>query len=425
MNSGTLVRLRATTVATSGWTYAALWALSRAFLGYAWRTTSSFIVGDVNYYYAQVRNAASWSGGLVEYPTPVAWAMKALQVVTNYDPGAFVWGFVTLMVILDALMARLLWTSRTPNRHWAVLAWILFVLFLGPLAYFRFDMAPAVLAGAGALLVNRKPGAAGALIACGGALKLWPALLVLPLLGRGPERRSSAVWFTVTGAALALSSLVVGGWKRLISPLTWQADRGLQIESVAATPLMWARTFTGGEWTVGLSRYNAFEINGPGVTAALGAADVSFVVGFVLILVIGVRAALRRSRTPRTVALVMLTIILIMIVTNKTLSPQYVLWLGGPICVLVATTRTEGPTWYGWVGLFLAATTQQVYPLRYGDLVDGSGAPLGTMFLAVRNAALVVFTVACLGAAWLHTRAARSRLEDTRLQAETIADEIT
>ena len=44
-------------------------------------------------------------------------------------------------------------------------------------------------------------------------------------------------------AGLAVTALLTGGWTRLISPLRWQSDRGLQIESLWATPLMLIRGF--------------------------------------------------------------------------------------------------------------------------------------------------------------------------------------
>ena len=107
-------------------------------------------------------------------------------------------------------------------------------------------------------------------IAFGAALKLWPALLVLPLLGVGRRGTRVAAGFGITGGGLALASLLIGGWERLVSPLTWQSNRGLQIESVPATPLMWLRAASEGRgWTVGLSRYNAYEISGPGAQFAL------------------------------------------------------------------------------------------------------------------------------------------------------------
>ncbi len=405
-------RREARAVAGSGWTYAALWAVSRALLGYEWSHFASYIVGDVTYYLSQVTNATSWSSSLVEYPTPVAWAMHLLRVLTGNDQGAFVWAFVISMVGLDAAMARLTWRLSSPRwRVPAVLTWIVFVLFMGPIAYFRFDMAPAVLAGAGAFLYRRRPALAGTLIACGAALKLWPALLVLPLLGTGRRGVRTAAGFGITGGVLALASLLVGGWQRLVSPLTWQSDRGLQIESLPATPLMWMRAASPTpQWFVGLSRYNAFEITGPGVETALQLASGLTLVGFPLAIIIGVRGAWSMKRTTRTVAVVMLAVILIMIDVNKTLSPQYLLWLGGPLAALIGGSEDDSPPSLGWpvmwalVGAALAFLTQVVYPLRYGEIVYGTGTPGAVADLVMRNVFLVAFTVVVVWKAWALTR---------------------
>lgn len=404
----TWLRVELHRLLTSGWTYAVVWAISRAYLGYTWATSVRYIVGDVNYYLSQVTSTTSWSSSLVEYPTPVAWAMHLLRAVTGGDPGAFVWAFATSMLVLDAAMGILTWRLSSPRwRITATMTWILFVTLLGPLAYFRFDMAPAVLAGAGALLARRRPALAGALIAVGAALKLWPALLVLPLLGVDRKARRAAIGFGVTGGVLALSSLAIGGWRRLLSPLSWQSDRGLQVESLAASPLMWLRTAQdGGGWIVGLSRYNAYEISGPGVQTALQIASAATLLGFFLAILIGVRAAWLVRRTTWGVATVMLAIILIMIVVNKTLSPQYVLWLGGPLVALIGGAKDDAGPWFSWPLLWagaclaLAYATQLVYPLHYTEIVFGTGKPLAVSVLVLRNVALAVFTVIVSWKAW-------------------------
>jgi hypothetical protein len=413
----TWLRRDAKLLAGSGWTYAALWAISRAFISYEWSHFASFIVGDVNYYLSQITNSTSWSSSLVEYPTPVAWAMELLRALTGGDSGAFVWAFAISMLALDAAMARLTW--RLSNPRWripAILTWIVFVVFMGPIAYFRFDMAPAVLAGAGAFLYKRRPALAGSLIACGAALKLWPALLVLPLLGLGRRGTRSAVGFGITGGALALTSLVFGGWERLLSPLTWQSNRGLQVESLAATPLMWLRSASRGrDWQVGLSVYNAFEITGPGVQVALQIASVATLLGFLLAIIIGVRAAWTVKRTPRTVAAVMLAIILIMIDVNKTLSPQYILWLGGPLAALIGGSEDDSrptlswPVFWALISFVLAFLTQVVYPLSYSQIVYGTGVPQAVADLVLRNVLLVPFTAIVSWKAWSLTRRRRPK----------------
>ena len=412
----TWLRREAEAVVRSGWTYAALWAVSRAFLGYEWSHFAAFIQGDVQYYLSQITNATSWSSSLVEYPTPVAWMMHLLLLLTGGNTGAFVWVFAMSMLALDAAMARLTW--RLSNPRWRVLAtltWIIFVVFMGPIVYFRFDMAPAVLAGAGAFLYKRRPALAGTLIAFGAALKLWPALLLLPLLGMGRRGSRAATGFGITGGVLALASLVVGGWQRLLSPLTWQSDRGLQIESLPATPLMWMRAASSTrEWVVGLSHFNAFEITGPGVQLALQVATVATMLGFMLAIIIGVRAAWSSHRTPRTVAAVMLAIILIMIDVNKTLSPQYLLWLGGPLAALIGGSEEDARPIFSWPvfwalsSFLLAYLTQVVYPLSYGDIVYGNrAAPVAV--LVIRNVLLVAFTVLVSWKAWSLTSRRRPK----------------
>ena len=404
----TWLRREAKLIAGSGWTYAALWAISRALLGYESSTYAGFIVGDVTYYRSQITNATSWSSSLVEYPTPVAWALQLLRLVTGGNQGAFVWVFATSMLALDAAMARLTWRLSSPRwRVPAVLTWIVFVVFMGLIAYFRFDMAPAVLAGAGAFLVRRRPALAGTLIACGAALKLWPALLVLPLLGMGRRGTRAAIGFGITGGTLALASLLVGGWQRLLSPLTWQSNRGLQVESLPATPLMWLRSAAQTrDWIVGLSRYNAYEISGPGVQVALQIASLATLIGFLLAIILGVRAAWSIKRTPGTVAVVMLAIILIMVDVNKTLSPQYILWLGGPLAALIGGGDDDSRPSLSWPVIWaliccvLASLTQVIFPLRYYDLVTGTGTLQAVAALVTRNILLLIFTVVVSWKAW-------------------------
>lgn len=407
------MRRAAEPVLQSWLTYAFLWALSRAYLGWEMAHRVSYIVGDVVYYYQQLDAGAGDVGRiLVEYPTPVVWAMEALRQVTGRDRATFVFGFMVLMVVLDATMTRLLWVHGGSRRVAAVVAWIVFVTFIGPLAYYRFDLAPALVAGAAALYVHKKPATAGGLVAIGASLKLWPALLVLPLLGRGPERRRSGVAFAVVGAGLALGSLVSAGWARTVSPLTWQSDRGLQIESVPATWLMWLRTFDpSAPVHVAMSRYNAYEITGQGVAASIQASTVAGMVGVAVIAWLGWRVVRLPNRSAGTVAAVMLAVILVMIVTNKTLSPQYVIWLGGPICALIAAADADGDEIWGAPLLFTAAGwlvaigTEQVYPTLYGELVTGRGTPWATSVLVLRNVGLVVLTVASVWYAAVSTSA--------------------
>jgi 4-amino-4-deoxy-L-arabinose transferase-like glycosyltransferase len=170
---------------------------------------------------------------------------------------------------------------------------------------------------------------------------------------------------------------------------------------------MWLRSVSQSrEWIVGLSHYNAYEISGAGVQLALQIASVATLLGFLLAIILGVRAAWSIARTPRTVAVVMLAIILIMIVANKTLSPQYILWLGGPLAALIGGADDDSrpsltwPVIWAFFCFVLAFLTQIVYPLRYSEIVFGYGTAQAIATLVMRNGLLLVFTVVVSWKAW-------------------------
>ena len=217
----------------------------------------------------------------------------------------------------------------------------------------------------------------------------------------------------VVGFGLALISLVTGGLTRLFSPLTWQSGRGLQIESIWATPLMLLRMVRPEQWVVEISRYQAYEIFGAGVGLWQTVSNVATVLGLVTIVVLWVRAyRMPGGVTPVAVALVVLATVTVVIITNKTLSPQYLLWIGGPIAALLLLRDGATPELRRWIvrigvaGLVLAGLTQLVYPLLYDGYLgftNSAGLVIATLVTAVRNVSLLAFTVVCLLVSWRAT----------------------
>ncbi|HET7725565.1 MAG TPA: hypothetical protein VFK68_13080, partial [Propionibacteriaceae bacterium] len=286
------------------------------------------------------------------------------------------------------------------------------------------DLVPAVLGGLAVLsLVGQREGVAGSLVGLGAAFKLWPALLWPGTLGERRGRARSALGFLVVGGGLAVVSLIAGGWSRLVSPLAWQQARGLQIESVWATPLMLVRGIFPGRYEVAISRWQAYEITGDGTSAALAASSVATLLGYLAIAATYVLWLRRRDRTVVEAALIMVLVVTVTIVTNKTFSPQYMMWVGGPVAaLLVAAGRTAPvravPSWpqlrtLAVSVLVLTLLTQLVYPLLYQPLVHGGRyLLLATVVLVVRNLALVAF-LAWLGVlVWRMLRAPASPRPD-------------
>ncbi len=300
-----------------------------------------FVVGDVFYYHGKIAQLFDVGPGRHPQRVPDAGGVDPLAAVRRHRrlgdrlPGR--------LHGLHGAAGRRVHVRPLPNggrsggrRHdVAIDFWLLFVLLIGPLCYLRFDMLPAVLAGGALLAARRRPWVTGALTGLGAAVKLWPALLIAAFCAHRPDRKVAGWAFVIVGFGLAGISLLLGGWTRLLSPLTWQSGRGLQIESIWATPLMVARAWSPSDWRVDYSRFQAYEIFGPGVSTWLLISNVATVAGLVVLIALWVRAYRARDPSPVAVGLIVLATVAIMTVTNKTLSPQYLLWLGGPMAALL------------------------------------------------------------------------------------------
>lgn len=388
---------------------------ARLLIAANWAWVQGLGPGDVPYYFDRAWMLADLGVGntLREYPTPLAGLLFLPWLLGGGQEGPYLFWFVTLVLAADLALCVLLWRSRLPGRVWAIVTWSAIGALLGPLIWLRVDLFPAMLVGAGALFVVTRPAVAGVLLALGAGLKLWPGVLAGVLVDRNVLRRGSwrtpVLAFAGTGALIVTISVAAGGWERLLSPLAWQSERGLQIESVPATVLMVLSAGDRNTWAVQMSHYQAFELFGPGVAEAVVVSDVLTVVGVLVGALVLVRswlapAADRFDRT-ETVVIGMLAAISLLIVTNKTLSPQYVIWLAGPLAVLVALRGFRVRRVRRLVTLvgLVAALTHLVYPVWYGHLNgmddDPVGTPLATAALVVRNLLLVVLTVTTVHAA--------------------------
>jgi hypothetical protein len=387
------------------------WLITRLLMLVILASFESFVVGDVYYYHRKIN--ALFSAGLdrtlYEYPTPVVWILWLPYGASLGNRVGYLVAFIIFMLALDALFTYALWRSAGRRHDTAIDFWLIFVPLIGPLSYLRFDMLPAVLAGGALLAARHKPWVTGALTGLGAAIKLWPALLIGAFMSYRADRRSAGIAFVVVGFGLALISLIFGGWLRLISPLTWQSDRGLQVESIWATPLMLARAVKPDYWTVDMSRYQAYEIFGSGVEAWVMISNIATLFGLALIILLTIRAFRYDGSTPVAIGFVIVAIVAIMTITNKTLSPQYLLWLGGPMAALLAfrpqALAGEQPAINRMAGqlLILALLTQLVYPLLYDSYLGLQGHVMiiiATIVTAIRNLALVAFTVEACWLAW-------------------------
>jgi hypothetical protein len=386
------------------------WLLTRALVLALLVGLEDDVTGDVAYYARSLH--VLFSGGtlhntLIEYPLPVLLVLLPPFLIGGLNQIAFSILFVTSMLAVDAAFTALLWRVDGRRRGDAVNFWLWFGVCLGPLTYFRFDIVPAALAGAAVLAALRRPALCAGLTAAGAALKLWPAIMLPIFMLRRRDRRVVASSFVATGAVFLVGCIALGGIDRTLSPLRWQSGRGLQIESVAATPLMAVRAFTPRTWEVGISKYKAFEIFGPSVPLYETISTISTVLGLAVLAWLWIRASRAAQPSVATLGWLLFATALVVTITNKTLSPQYIVWLGGPLAGLLVRDPADAAVRRA-AGLLLlvAALTQLVFPLLYPSLTRSSGWVLGpaTATLVIRNGLLCYLTYFACRQCWLTSR---------------------
>jgi hypothetical protein len=193
-----------------------------------------------------------------------------------------------------------------------------------------------------------------------------------------------------------------GGLGHLTSFLGEQGERGLQVESVAATPFVLAGIaggIGGDPVRVVLNQeITTWEIAGPGTAAVAGALGVLLPVALVAVTALLARARLRAGEhldTAGFLARGALLVAVTLILANKVGSPQFVGWLAGPVVVGLARPGAGGVR--SWrlpaaLVLVIAALTQVVFPIAYDGITAQQVGP--SLVLVLRNLLLVVLLVA-------------------------------
>jgi hypothetical protein len=387
-----LLRGPATFAQLAGW-----WVVTRVVTLLVLATPAEHgIIRDVYYYGNQLE--AMFAGTPVgqtlrEYPLPAFAVFLTPRWLSGITPWTYASIFVTLMLVLDAGFVAGLWRV---GRAAGVRLWLLLVPLLGPLAFTRFDLVSAVLAGVALLaLASGWTGTSGVLAAAGAAVKLWPAGMLPALLVRRERPLRVLAGFVTFGVLAVVATLAAGGTGRLLSPLTWQSDRGLQLETIWAVPLLFARCFDSATWSTPYTRFFAFQVEGPGAGTLLQLSTIATVGCVLLLLYLGWRAWRAGPASMAVVGLLSVAAACLLIVPNKTLSPQYLLWIGGTLAALAATAPRERTLPRLNVLLLLTcALTQVIYPIGYGMLTGPHWSnAIGATLLAARNGLLLAITV--------------------------------
>ncbi|MER5677597.1 glycosyltransferase 87 family protein [Streptomyces sp. NPDC002238] len=364
----------------------AVWGLSRAVLLLCvfkvFTVPGPDVTSDVSVIYRgwyEVLRAGSFPLDDVtwQYPPAAALAVLSPDLLPFLEYAS---AFFVLVLLCDALVfGLLLYAGGRPGmREAGTWLWVVGVPLLGPTVYARYDLMVTAVAVAALLAGVRHPRVLGALAAFGMLLKVWPVLLLVGTV-RGGETRRAWSSAAVTAAVLALAAAVA--LPGAFAFLTFQRDRGLEVESLGALVFHVARQF-GWEGRVEL-RYGSMEFAGPHVALVSTLALALSVLAFGWLLVWRLRARTFAVHTPADAAF---TAVLLFTVTSRVISPQYLVWPLGlaAVCLVFRGGRMGRPA-----GLVLAATavTLLEFPLGFAHVVASDAE--GVALMAVRNGLLV------------------------------------
>lgn len=303
--------------------------------------------------------------------------------------------------------------GRRPAPRVAVAAWwwLVFLLLLGPIALARIDAVTVPLAIVGLLWLATRPFWGGVLLSVATWVKVWPvaALIALAVASKALRGRVLAA-FVATSALIIGLAVLAGSGFTILSFITEQTDRGLQIEAPVASWWLWLSALK----DPGTRIYYDFDILtyqviGPGTEIASALMTPLLVLGVAVVLLVGWRAQRAGATSELLFPPLLLALVLALITINKVGSPQFMTWLAAPIILgLVMNPRVwRAPA---LVALVMAALTQLVYPYLYHRLL-GADAVL-VLVLTVRNLLELVVLIWMVVRVWkLGTSAAAAAAE--------------
>lgn len=390
----------------------------------------------VDYYFKGLDDPGS--GAMQEYPVPVMWMVAVLKWLTViFSSADKITVSIWMLLVVDAGFFAWL-TAR--QRWWGAGFWVLFGLFFGPLLWTRWDIVPAVLVAATLVTLVRHPKVSGILLGCATMIKLWPAIIGTALVGWWKSRQTwqRIASFGATCVVIAALSVWGHGFHRITSVFNYQGDRGLQIESIPATGVMWAAHHGEDALSISYAASQSFEVFGPSVSRWEAFSTILTVIMVLVCVYLCVSALIgangfRRmfpraadgALTPpqqrmlviekttdngwsaRRSAWLALIIIGAVLISNKVMSTQYVVWWAAPLAVCLDSVHgspasaSKQSAWSlriaGGLMLVIGGLSQWIYPVAYNSIISNDDNP-SVMILVVRNLLIIaVFLMLIVG----------------------------
>jgi hypothetical protein len=352
-------------------------------------------MGDVTYVYLfwveRGLTDGEWVGLDTEWVYPVL-ALVPMLAASAFGPDLYATTWLTIVMALNAVaLVSIIGVHERARRAPVAWWWMLFLLLVGPIALGRIDAVTVPVALVAVMLIADHPKWGGALLAIGAWIKVWPAALGLAAFIALRARAAVLKSVLVVSVGVVALALPFGSLLALVSPITQQSARGLQVESIIATPWLWAvaagQPGTRVYYDQGILTW---QVLGEGTALAADLLTPLLALVVLTIAVLGLQALRRGATELELFPVLALALVMALIVMNKVGSPQFATWIAVPIVLGLAWRRWGGQSFItpAALGLFIAGLTQLVYPVLYSRLLA-----LDTGMLVVLTARNVLYLV--------------------------------
>lgn len=333
-------------------------------------------MGDVDLYrwwVSRGTDAGLWVGIDTAWVYPIV-ALVPMILASAFGSLLYPSTWLSLVMIVNAAAFAVL-LSRGRETAVAAWWWLGFLAVLGPIALARIDSITVPIALAGMLLLATRPRIAAVLLTIAAWIKVWPAALVAAAIVTLRSRLTILTAAVVTSGVIVVTALILGSQGNVLSFITQQTGRGVQIESPIATFWMWDafRGNIGGSSLYYDQPIMTYQLRGPGIEIASAVMTPLLALAVAALLVVAVVGIRRGVEVGELLSPLVLAITTALILFNKVGSPQFVGWLAVPIVFgLVAARSSGGPSFLvpSLLGLGIAALTQSFYPYLYGQLLS-------------------------------------------------------
>jgi hypothetical protein len=335
-------------------------------------------LGDVTIVYrfwmdqALVHNL--WVGIDSAWVYPIV-ALVPMLMAMAFGPEQLASTWLSMIMLFNAVAFGFVtgW-GRSRERVGVAWWWVGFLVLLGPIALARIDSVTVPLAIIGVILIARRPGVAAVLLTIATWIKVWPIAIIVAAAIALRDRLRIAAGVVVTSAVILVAALLIGSGANVLTFITEQTGRGLQIESPVSTIWLWLAAAGVPDTFIYYDRdILTYQIQGSGVTVAAGLMTPLLVIVIAAIVLLGVRATRRGVPPGDLFPPLALALVTALIAFNKVGSPQFVSWLAVPIVLGLATSAAGNGRSFrtpAILGLVIAALTQLIYPYLYNWLLS-------------------------------------------------------